>query len=71
MTMEKDAEKITRFLMEKGIKGVKIWPYDNIANRNKGSFITPAEREQCLDWIKRIRNTAGKDFEIVLEFHTR
>ncbi|HOU02295.1 MAG TPA: mandelate racemase/muconate lactonizing enzyme family protein [Bacteroidales bacterium] len=71
MTMEKDAEKMTRFFMDKGIKGVKIWPYDPVAARNKGSYISPAEREQCLDWIKRIRNTAGKDFEIGLEFHTR
>jgi L-alanine-DL-glutamate epimerase-like enolase superfamily enzyme len=71
MTMEKDAEKMTRFFMEKGIKGVKIWPYDPIADKNKGSYISPSEREKCLDWIKRIRNTAGKDFEIGIEFHTR
>lgn len=71
MTMEKDAEKMTRFFMDKGIKGVKIWPYDPVAARNQGSFISPSEREQCLDWIKRIRNTAGKDFEIGIEFHTR
>jgi galactonate dehydratase len=71
MTMEKDAEKMTKFLMDKGIKGVKIWPYDGIASKNKGSYISPSEREKCLDWIKRIRNTAGKDFEIGIEFHTR
>jgi L-alanine-DL-glutamate epimerase-like enolase superfamily enzyme len=71
MTMEKDAEKMTRFFMDKGIKGVKIWPYDAIASKNKGSYISPSEREKCLDWIKRIRNTAGKDFEIGIEFHTR
>lgn len=70
MNMNSDAEKITKFLMDKGIKGVKIWPYDNVAIRNKGSYISPAERDQCLDWIKRIRNTAGKNFEIGLEFHT-
>lgn len=71
MTMEKDAEKMTKFLMDKGIKGVKIWPYDNFAAKNQGSFIAPSEREKCLDWVKRIRNTAGKDFEIAIEFHTR
>ena len=71
MNMARDAEKITKFLMDKGIKGVKIWPYDPIADKNKGSYISPAERDQCLDWIKRIRDTAGKNFEIAIEFHTR
>ncbi|HLN21807.1 MAG TPA: mandelate racemase/muconate lactonizing enzyme family protein [Bacteroidales bacterium] len=71
MTMEKDAEKMTKFFMDKGIKGVKIWPYDTVAAKNKGSYISPSERDKCLDWIKRIRNTAGKDFEIAIEFHTR
>ena len=70
MNMNDDAEKMTKFLMDKGIKGVKIWPYDSIARKNQGSFISPSEREQCLDWIKRIRNTAGNDFEIGIEFHT-
>jgi galactonate dehydratase len=70
MNMTDDAEKMTKFLMDKGIKGVKIWPYDPIARKNQGSFISPSEREECLDWIKRIRNTAGNDFEIGLEFHT-
>lgn len=41
MNMNSDAEKITKFLMDKGIKGVKIWPYDNVAIRNKGSYISP------------------------------
>ncbi len=71
MSMENDAEKMTKWLMDKGIKGVKIWPYDETANKNQGSYISPSERDKCLDWIKRIRNTAGKDFEIGIEFHTR
>ena len=71
MNMTNDAEKMTKFLMDKGIKGVKIWPYDGVATKNLGSYISPAEREKCLDWIKRIRATAGNDFEIGLEFHTR
>ncbi len=71
MNMNDDAEKMTKWLMEKGIKGVKIWPYDDIAGKNSGAYISLAERDKCLDWIKRIRDTAGKDFEIGIEFHTR
>jgi galactonate dehydratase len=71
MNMTKDAEKMTKWLMDKGIKGVKIWPYDEVANKNQGAYISGSEREECLDWVKRIRNTAGKDFEIAIECHTR
>lgn len=71
MNMTNDAEKMTKFLMDKGIKGVKIWPYDETANKNQGSFILPSERDKCLDWVKRIRDTGGKDFEIAIECHTR
>jgi galactonate dehydratase len=71
MNMNDDAEKMTKWLMDKGIKGVKIWPYDETANKNQGAYITLAERDKCLDWVKRIRNTAGKDFEIAIECHTR
>jgi galactonate dehydratase len=71
MNMTNDAEKMTKFLMDKGIKGVKIWPYDEVAIKNQGAYISGSEREKCLDWIKRIRNTAGKDFEVAIECHTR
>lgn len=73
MNMHDDAEKLVKFLMDKGIKGIKIWPFDyyGITERNKGNFITASERDKCLDWVKRIRNTAGKDFEIGIEMHTR
>jgi galactonate dehydratase len=71
MNMKDDAEKMSKWLMDKGIKGVKIWPYDETANKNQGAYISGSEREKCLDWIKRIRNTCGKEFEIAIECHTR
>lgn len=66
---EKDIEKIVKFLLDRGVTAMKIWPFDPVANKNGDSYISPKEIEQCLDWVKRIRNTAGMDMEIAIEFH--
>jgi len=68
-TNQNDIEKITRFLLDRGITGMKIWPFDDIARRNNGSYISRKDIEKNLDWIKRIRDTAGDDMEIAVEFH--
>ena len=68
-TNEPDIEKIVKFLLDRGITAMKIWPYDSTARKNNGSYISPNELEQNLDWVKRIRDTAGMDMEIGMEFH--
>ncbi len=68
-TNEKDIEKVVRFLLDRGVTAMKIWPYDPTARKNNGSYISPNELEQNLDWVKRIRDTAGMDMEIAMEFH--
>jgi galactonate dehydratase len=70
MQLGTDAEKITRSLLDKGIKGIKIVPYDGAARKNDGSYISPAEIEECLDWTKRIRDIAGDEMEIAIECHS-
>lgn len=68
-TNEKDIERIAEFLLGKGIRGMKIWPFDPVARKNSGSYISPAEIEKNLDWIRRIRQAVGNEMEIALEFH--
>jgi L-alanine-DL-glutamate epimerase-like enolase superfamily enzyme len=67
MQMETDTEKIVRFLLDHGIKAIKIYPYEKIAARTGGTYISPADLEQALDWIKRIRDTAANEMEIALD----
>lgn len=66
-----DAEQVTEFLLRRGIKAVKIHPYDrgpvNPYARHGGTFITQAELKQCLDPVQRIRRTAGDEMEIALD----
>ncbi|MFA5818770.1 MAG: mandelate racemase/muconate lactonizing enzyme family protein [Bacteroidales bacterium] len=68
--LEKDMEKIARFLVEQGIKAIKFCPFDTVASQNNGEYISRKEIDQCLEWIKRVRNTVGNDLEIGCEFHS-
>ena len=67
MTLEKDTERITEFLLDRGIKAIKIYPYEEVGNRTLGTYISPVDIDKCLDWVKRIRKTAGKEMEICID----
>jgi len=67
MHMETDAEKIVRFLLNRGIKAIKIYPYAKVAERTGGTYISPADLEKSLEWIKRIRDAAGNEMDIGLD----
>jgi len=67
MKMEDDTEKITRFLLDYGIKAIKIYPYEVVGRITNGTYISPTDIDKCLDWVKRIRDTAGKEMEICID----
>jgi L-alanine-DL-glutamate epimerase-like enolase superfamily enzyme len=68
-------EKITEFLLERGIRAIKLYPYDrgpvNAFARHGGTFITQAELKQSLDPIQRIRKVAGDGMEIALDLSSK
>lgn len=70
-----DPEKVTEFLLKRGIKAVKIYPYDrgpvNAFARHGGTFITQAELKQSLDPIQRIRKAVGDEMEIALDLSSK
>jgi galactonate dehydratase len=61
--------ELAKDLMSAGITGMKIWPFDGVAIRNRGQSITPAEMSEALQPVRRIRETAGDDMRIMMEFH--
>jgi L-alanine-DL-glutamate epimerase-like enolase superfamily enzyme len=69
-TLEEDVEKIAKFLVDQGIKAIKFCPFDKIASRNNGEYISSKEIDEGLEWIKRLRDTVGNDLEIGCEFHS-
>ena len=68
-------EKLSEFLLGRGIKGIKIYPYDrgpvNAFGKHGGTFITRAELRQSLDPIERIRKAAGDEMEIALDLSSK
>lgn len=70
-----EPEKLTEFLLNRGIKGVKIYPYDrgpiNAAARHGGTFISHQELKDSLDPIQRIRKTAGDEMGIYLDLSSK
>ena len=71
MKMETDTERIVRYLLGRGIKAIKIYPYEKIAAKTGGTYISPADLDNALDWIKRIRDTAGDEMEIALDLSSQ
>ncbi len=68
----REPEKIMRELIEtRGIKAIKIWPFDGAAARNKNQFITTQDIDQAIQPIKKLRDTFGSDIEIAVEFHAQ
>ncbi len=69
-TLENDIEKIAKFLADQGIKAIKFCPFDKVAARNNGEYISRNDMNESLEWIKRVRDTTGNDLEIGCEFHS-
>src|SRR5688572_11046648 len=72
MKMGPDTAKIVRFLLDRGITGMKIYPFNQFSfmegGRNAGGqFISSADIEKGLTWLKQIRETAGNKMEILLD----
>ncbi len=69
-SLENDMETIAGFLVGQGIKAIKICPFDKVAARNNGEYISRIDIEESLDWIRRIRDSVGFELEIGCEFHS-
>ena len=60
--MGPDTEKIVRFLLDRGITAMKIYPFSS-----RGTYITSAEIERGLGWIRQIRETAGNEMDMCVD----
>ncbi len=64
-----DAGALAEDLLESGITGMKIWPFDPAAIENDGRFITSEQLKQALSPFEKIRNRVGDKMQIMVEFH--
>jgi galactonate dehydratase len=70
-----EPEKIAEFLLKRGIRGIKLYPYDrgpvNAFARHGGTFIAQAELKKSLEPIQRIRKAVGDEMEIAVDLSSK
>ena len=64
-----DAGALAESLLEQGISGMKIWPFDPAAIENNGTFITADQMKRAVEPFEKIRKAVGDRMEIMVEFH--
>ena len=63
------ADELALSLLDEGIGGMKIWPFDFAAEATGGHHITSAELERALEPFRKIRAAAGDVMDIMVELH--
>lgn len=67
-----EPEKIMRELIEtRGIRAIKIWPFDTAARRNRNQFVTPWDIDEALVPVRKLRDAFGAEIDIAIEFHSQ
>ena len=67
----KEPEKIMQELIDRyGVRGIKIWPFDEAGLRHKGEYITQQEIDEGLAPVRKLRDVYGDSIEIMMEFHS-
>ncbi|TYR30081.1 mandelate racemase/muconate lactonizing enzyme family protein [Mesorhizobium microcysteis] len=64
------ADELAHSLLEQGISGMKIWPFDIAAERTDGLDISADELRKALEPFEKIRNAVGDRMDIMVEFHS-
>jgi galactonate dehydratase len=63
------ADELALSLLEMGITGMKIWPFDFAAERWQGNHITTEELKKALAPFVKIRKAVGDRMDIMVELH--
>ncbi|HLI00397.1 MAG TPA: mandelate racemase/muconate lactonizing enzyme family protein [Acidimicrobiales bacterium] len=61
--------RLARELLDEGIPGMKIWPFDLAAEASGGQSIAEADLRQGVAIFEAIRDEVGSDMEVMLELH--
>ena len=57
------------FLSE-GYTAMKIWPFDQVAEKSNGQFISGPDLEMCTEPFRLIREKVGNKIDVMLEMHS-
>ncbi len=63
------ADELAHSLLEMGITGMKIWPFDFAAEASHGAYISQADLMKSLEPFAKIRKAVGDKMDIMVEMH--
>jgi L-alanine-DL-glutamate epimerase-like enolase superfamily enzyme len=63
------ADELAHSLLEMGITGMKIWPFDFAAEASQGQTLSPAELDAALEPFRKVRAAVGDKMELMAELH--
>jgi L-alanine-DL-glutamate epimerase-like enolase superfamily enzyme len=61
--------ELARDLLDSGISGMKIWPFDPVAELTHGSYISQIDLSKTLKIFEKIRNEVGMEMNLMVELH--
>ncbi len=64
------ADELAQDLLEQGITGMKIWPFDYAAEASGGLDISSADLKTALAPFEKIRKAVGDRMDIMVELHS-
>ena len=65
-----NADELAHSLLEMGISGMKIWPFDFAAEVSGGQYISNEDLKTALEPFEKIRSAVGDKMEIMAELHS-
>ena len=57
-------------LLSEGYTAMKIWPFDQVAPKSNGQFISGSDLEMCTEPFRLIREKVGNKIDVMLEMHS-
>ncbi len=63
------ADDLAHSLLEMGITGMKIWPFDFAAEASNGTYISAADLDRALTPFRKIRDAVGDRMDVMAELH--
>ncbi len=64
-----NAGDLAQSLLDMGITGMKIWPFDYAAEASAGQFISTADLDKALEPFEKIRAAVGDKIDVMAELH--
>ena len=61
--------RLARDLLDQGVRGMKIWPFDAYAEASGGHAISAAELAVGLGKVAEVRESVGTEMDLMIELH--